>query len=167
MEIKPPAGKTVKNAMTKFTVIESIIDPTDVEAAMSLIKDLVDQPWHLNTEWLARNCWAAVPVESASHFCEHDAELLSEAAKLLDCQECLAVATEPLLPEELCYRVPTTQEGLLEFSHEATALNYLLLPTERSFTVLCTSEHYYIVAGSREFVTKAVVQILSALESRF
>lgn len=136
--------------------IEPITDPATVEAAMSLIEDLVDKPWHLNIEWLVRHRWAAVPVESASHFSERDAELLSEAAKLLDCHKCLAVATEPLLPEELCYRVPTTQEGLLEFSHEATALNYVLLPEDRSFSVLCTSEDYYLVAGSREFVTKAI-----------
>jgi len=134
---------------------------------MSLIKDVVDKPWHLTMEWLARCRWAAVPVESASHFDEKDAELLSQAAASVNCYECLAAATEPLENTILCYRVPTTQEGFLEFSYETTALNYVLLPEDRSFAVLCTSEDYYIVAGPRDFVTKAVGSSIETAREKF
>src|SRR6266404_7984418 len=96
--------------------IQPVTDPAKVKEAMSLIKDVVDKPWHLTMEWLARCRWAAVPVESASHFDEKDAELLSQAAASVNCYECLAAATEPLENTILCYRVPTTQEGFLEFS---------------------------------------------------
>lgn len=136
--------------------IEPITNSVKVAEALALIEDVVDKPWHLNLQWLARNRWAAVPVESASHFDKRDAELLSQASASMDCSECLAVATEPLENSILCYRVATTQEDFLEFSHETTALNYALLPEDRSFAVLCTSEDYYIVAGPRDFVTKAV-----------
>lgn len=147
--------------------IEPINAPNKVEEAMSLIEDIVDKPWHLNVQWLASHRWAAVPVESASHFDEKDAELISQAAASMGCSECLAVATEPLENSILCYRIPISQEGFLEFSRETTALNYVLSPEDRSFVVLCTSEDYYIVAGPREFVTKAVGTSIYKARQRF
>lgn len=142
--------------MIKQTLIKPITDPAEVARAISLIEDIVDKPWHLKLGWLKEHGWAAVPVESASHFFEREAEWISEAARSLGCYECLAVATEPLLPTEMCYRVATTQEGLLEFSRVTGSLNYVLIPEDRSFAVLCTSEDYFIVAGPRDFVAKAV-----------
>ena len=136
--------------------IEPITDPGKVAEAMSLIEDIVDKPWHLNVQWLASHQWAAVPVESASHFDERDAELISQAAASMGCSWCLAAATETLENSILCYRIQISKKGLLEFSRETTALNYVLLPEDRGFAVLCTSEDYYIVGGPREFVTKAV-----------
>lgn len=147
--------------------IQPVTDPAKVKEAVSLIEDVVDKPWHINMEWLARYRWTAVPVESASHFDERDAKLLSQAAASGGCYECLAVATEPLENTILCYKVRAAKEGFLEFSHETTALNYVLLPEDRSFAVLCTSEDYYIVAGPRDFVTKAVGSSIETVREKF
>lgn len=153
--------------MNKQLTIEPLTDPAEVSRLMSLIEEVVDKPWHLKMDWLARHKWAAVPVESASHFDETDAELLAEATTSIGCQECYAVATEPLLPEELCYEVRTTKEGLLDFSTQCFSLNYVLIPEDRSFAILCTSEDYYIVAGPRDFVTKAVGSSLETAREKF
>ncbi|MCP9496889.1 MAG: hypothetical protein MSG64_20925 [Pyrinomonadaceae bacterium MAG19_C2-C3] len=142
--------------MTNRNTIEPVIDQAQVEHAMSLIEDVVEKPHHLRSEWIDQHRWAAVPVESASHFHEREAEWLSKAAAEVGCYECLAVATEPLLPTEMCYRVPMTQEGLLDFSWKCAGLNYVLIPEDRSFAVLCTSDDYFIVAGQGDFVTKAI-----------
>lgn len=142
--------------MTNHLTIEPITDPVQIDRLTLLIEDVVEKPFHLKLEWLEKNQLAAVSVESASHFYEREAEWLSQAALLIGCGECFAIATEPLENTVLCYRVPTTQEAFLEFSRECFSLNYILIPEDKSFAVLCTSEDYYIVAGSQSFVTRAI-----------
>lgn len=137
--------------------IEAVTDRAQINHTMLLIEDVVEKPHHLKSEWIIRRGWAAVPVESpVSHFYEREAEWLSEAAISVSCSECLAIATEPQPFEKVCYRVPMTQEGLLEFGWECGGFNYILLPEDRSFAVLCTSEDYSVVAGPSNFVTKVI-----------
>jgi hypothetical protein len=141
--------------MTDHPTIEPITDPVEIDRLALLVEEVVEKPFHLRPEWLRKNRLAAVPVESASHFYEREAEWLAQAARSIGCGECFAVATEPLENTVLCYRVPATQEAFLAFSRECFSLNYVLIPEDRSFAVLCTSEDYYVVAGSQSFVTKA------------
>lgn len=147
--------------------IRPVTDSTEVKTALSLIDDVVDSTWHLKTEWIASHKWVAVPVESASHFDLRDAECISRAVASLGYSECLGVATEPLENSILCYRVPTTLEAFIEFSRETSALNYVLISEDRFFAVLCTSEDYYIVAGPRNFVAKAVCSSLDTARKMF
>src|SRR5438034_10996889 len=147
--------------------IEPINDPSEIARILAMSDEVVEKPWHLKQDWVALHNWVAVPVESASHFYERDAELLSQAMASLGCSECFAVATERLENSILFYRVLTTLDGLLEFSHETTALNFVLLPDDRSFAVLCTSEDYYIVAGPRNFVAKAVGTTIDTARKMF
>lgn len=140
--------------MTSRTTIEPITDPD--EDAASLIEDVVERPHHLRSEWIIRQGWTTVPMESAYHFYEREAEWLSEAAIASGHNECLAVPTEDFNPALPCYRVPMTQEGLLDFSWTCTGLNYVLIPEDRFFVVLCASDSYFIVAGPTDFVRKAI-----------
>lgn len=153
--------------MNRELIIKLVTDPAEVSRAMALIEPVVEKPWHLRMDWLTTHKWVAVPVESASHFEERDAELLANAAVSIGCEECSAVATEPLLPEELCYTVPTTKKGFLDFSRQCFSLNYVLISEDRSFAVLCTSEDYYIVAGPRDFVIKAVGSSIETARKMF
>jgi hypothetical protein len=153
--------------MSNFTLIHLIADSVKINEAMTLTRDVVDGPWDLNTSWIVAHHWAVVPVESASHFDESDAEHLSNACSQIGCRECLAIATEPLENTVLRYTVETTKEGFLEFSRETTALNYVLLPVGRSFAILCTSEDYYLVAGPPDFITTAVGSSIEAARVRF
>lgn len=137
--------------------IEAVTDQTQIKRAMLLIEDVVEKPHHLRSKWIIRHGWAAVPVESpVSHFYEREAEWLAEASINMGCYECLAIATEPQPSHKMYYRVPMTQEGLLDFGWECGGFNYILLPDDGSFAVLCTSEDYSVVAGPSDFVTKAV-----------
>lgn len=153
--------------MTNSTHIHPIVDSVQVNEAMVLIRDVVDGLWGLKTSWIVAHSWAVVPVESASHFDESDAEHLSNALSQIGCRECLAIATEPLENTALSYTVETTKEGFLEYSRETTALNYVLVPAEPSFAILCTSEDYYLVAGPPEFVTTAVGSSIEAARIRY
>lgn len=90
------------------------------------------------------------------HFDERDALLISGASKRAGVNECFAVATEPLEGLPSCYRVPTSAEGLLAFSRECGTFYFALVPATRLFTILCTPDDYFLVAGPRDFVTGAI-----------
>ena len=136
--------------------IEPIIGSSEIPAAISLVKDVVEMPHHLVDTYLISKKWEAVPVQSASHFNKKDAELLAKAAHFFQTTECIAVATEQLENMTSSYRVEMTQDGLLQFSQECAHFNFVLAPEILTFVILCTVEDYYLVAGPPEFVTRAL-----------
>ena len=148
-------------------LITPIKEPSELDKAFSLIEELVQQLGDLKLGWLINHGWAAVPTEGAMHFNEKDAQRLSDAMIWIGCFECLAVATEPLQETTLCYRVPTTKEGLLEFSWECGSFYFILVPRNRDFAVVCTADDYYVVAGPRSFVEQAVGCELKEARKRF
>lgn len=123
---------------------------------MKLIEGMVEKPYHLNLDWLRARGATAVPVESAFHFDQLDASRLAAALHASGYGECLAVATEELAAMPACYRVETTEEGLLDFSRECGHFNYVLVTEDRAVAVLCTSEDYFVVSGPEHFVAAAV-----------
>jgi hypothetical protein len=131
------------------------------------IDDVVDKPGDFKTEWLVRNNWAAVPVEGAMHFNEEDAHRLSEAIQAAGFDECFAIATEALENFPSCLRVGTSSLGLLAFSRECAHFYFLLTPKTREFGILCTVDDYYVVAGPRSFVNRAVCSSLDEARSSF
>ena len=148
-------------------IITPIEEPSGVDEAFSLIEAVVEKPGDLKLEWLIKHRWAAVPSEGAMHFNEQDAQRMSDAMFWIGCFECLAVATEPLENTTLCYRVPTTKDGLLDFSWECGSFYFVLVPRNRDFAVLCTADDYYVVAGPRRFVEQAVGCELRVARERF
>lgn len=144
-----------------------ITDPEEVQRLESLIQDIVDKPDHLDINWLINRGWVAVPVESASHFSESDAEKLSQAIQSISCEKCFAIATEPLMNFHHCFQVPTTSEGLLDFSWTCSHFNFVLVSEDKSFAVLCTISDYFIIAGTLEFVKHAVSGNIEAARSEF
>jgi hypothetical protein len=44
-----------------------------------LIAELIEYPGNLKPEWIARQGWTVVPVQSADHFCRRDIERLAAA----------------------------------------------------------------------------------------
>lgn len=134
--------------------IESITDVDQNKSSLLLIEDIVEKPIHLRNEWLTRNRWLAVPTESPIY--EREAEWLSEAAMEANCNECLAIPTELQPLDYPFYRVRMTQTGILDFAWESGGINYLLIPANKAFTVLKTTEDYSVIAGRSDFVTKAV-----------
>ena len=117
--------------------------------------------WSRDSEWLKefidREAWVVVPVESGLHFDSGDAERLSRAARLAGCKQLFAVTLE----EDLCaeesperegslrgvYAVEPTPADLAEFSRVLGSFNYILVAEDFSFAVACITEEYYLIAG--------------------
>ncbi len=153
--------------MIRQAHIKPITDKVKIESALSLVASLIEDPYHLKLLFIRSRNWAVVPVESGSHFISEDAELLSQALHAIDCLECLAISTEPLNPEDMCYRVPTSKAGLFDFSKKLGFLNFALVSEDVSFIILCTVEDYYLVAGQADFVTRAVGKRLQGARRDF
>lgn len=144
-----------------------VTEPELFERVMSLPRDIVEDHFDLKLDWLVSKEWVAVPVDSGMHFDENDIERLSQAAISIGCSQCFAIATEPLGELPRCYQLETTPDDLLAFNRKWGAFNFVLIPETRVFAVLCTSEDYFIVAGTCEFVKKAVGRDISVARAEF
>lgn len=147
--------------------IQAISDQKIIQRFQSAIERLVEKPWHLNPDWIANKKWIAVPMEKGRHFEEEEAKTISHALLFFGYTECFAIATEPMGDYPHCYLVPPTKEGLLDFSKECAGLNFILVPENMSFAILCTSENYNIFAGPSDFVEKAIGTNIAAARAKF
>lgn len=150
-----------------MTKIQAVSDPHMLQKLAAMIADVTDPPWHLKPEWIVKQGWVAVPVEKGRHFEANEAETVSQALQALGCTECLAIATEPMGEYPHCYRVPCTKEGLLDFSHACAGTNFVLIPEDLSWAILCTSEDYNVFAGPLALVESALGTDISTALARF
>lgn len=133
-----------------------IEDLSEVEKLERLKVGIIQEPAHLMSSWLVSKGWIVVPVESAGHFLEKDAECLSRAFQKMGHVELFAIATEEVVEDfPRCFLVDTSEADLMEFSQKCAHFNFALLPADRSVAVLCTTE-YFLVAGPVEFAAVAV-----------
>jgi hypothetical protein len=131
---------------------------TDAELRNRMLQRLgpiVENRVHLNLNWLADKGFSAIPWVSASHLNPEMAKTLSEALLSRGWRECFALATEPLNENMRCFKVETTANGLMDFERTCAHFNFILLPTDESFAVLCTTDDYIVVAGPADFVSSA------------
>jgi len=61
----------------------------------------------------------------------------------------------------------TTKKGLLNLNRVYSHFNVALLPREQSFSLICSTDDYFLVAGPAEFVELAVGSTLAEAYSRF
>ena len=148
--------QTIDNADPKQSIwngplvyIERITDKAQEEFARSLVANFVDDT-HISLSLIQEKNWVVVPVETANHFSEEDAALLSQALHAIDCFECFAIGIG-----FDCYRIPTSEAGLIEFSDEGAHFDYALTDENLSFLIFCHFE-YLLFAGQADFVTKAI-----------
>ncbi len=118
-------------------------------------------------EFLYTVRWGAVPVESAWHFDENDVRLISSAAMVLGERSMYAAPLEPYkgIPERRVFS--TTPNGLSKFQEEYGPYDFLLLGEDRSFSVICTSDYYFVLAGPREFLERAAGLSTTAAIEKF
>ena len=148
-------------------MIEAVIDSKRRETAFAQMRQVAESSYRIDLSAVEERHWVVVPVESASHFNAEDAARIAEACAAIGCEECHAVATEHLVPSMMCYDFKTTQSDLLEFSRECGNFNFLMFPNSMEFAILCTVKNYYLVAGSPQFVAKAVGGNVEAARSEF
>ena len=63
--------------------------------------------------------------------------------------------------------VDATAAGLFLFSEECAHFNFVLLPEDHSFAVVCTTYDFFLVAGSKRFVETATGKGVAAARSDF
>jgi hypothetical protein len=66
----------------------------------------------------------------------------------------IVISNDPLVGEDLVYELSISAEDLAAFSWEFSGINALLLPQSGiELAVLFSTDDYYLVAGTRQFVT--------------
>jgi hypothetical protein len=144
-----------------------ISESTEIERLERMSCEVIAPSPSLNVDWLtAHNC-VAVPVESACHFDWQDAEHLAQAIKLEGVSRCFAICAERLEAFPGYLSLGVTREDLLSFSEECAHFNFLLMPAELSFAVLCTVYDYFVVAGTKAFVETATGCTIAEASRRF
>ena len=147
--------------------IQAVTDVKEIQRIRSLGARMLDGTAQFALSWLTEHRWAVLPFESASHFDEKDASTLSKALTSIGCKELVALATEPLNNFPNCFRVPSSKEGLLDFSENCSHFNFVLVPEHRGFAILCTVYDYFLVGGPVEFVRRAADGDVTGALERF
>ena len=136
---------------------KTITDASKIQLLSEQVKEIVEHSSALNEAWYESKGFVAVPVESACHFDRKQAVTLSKAMIETGYSHCNAVATEPLNEDDPCFiAVRTSAEGLLEFSDLTSHFNYVLIPDDATFAVLCTTDDFFVICGEKKFVNCAV-----------
>ena len=161
--------QTIDNADSKQSMwnrpliyIERITDKAQDEFVRSLVANFVDEH-HISLSLIQERNWVVVPGETSNHFSDEDAALLSQALHAIDCFECFAIQ---VTGGEDCYRIPTSEAGLIEFSDECGHFDYALTDANLSFLIFCHFE-YLLVAGQADFVTKAIGTSIQTARRQF
>jgi hypothetical protein len=150
-----------------MTDFRPTLDQQLIERLAALVAPLLDHPWHLRADALAQRSWLAVPVEKGRHVEPESAQRIAAAIALQTSTACYALATEPTGTQPMAYQVPATDEGLLSFSHECAGLNFILVPTDLTFSLLFTSEDYNLFAGPSLFLERALGTTIASARSAF
>jgi len=117
----------------------------------------VDGQLNFREVFLKSNNWVVVPVESGCHFDDIDIQNLAAALRISDQLALNAVLIDPLATEaESCIVTDANEEGLRKLNREISHLNYVLLPEDCSFALICTTDDYFLVAGQMRFVAKVL-----------
>ncbi len=141
-----------------ITAVRPINDGEDVRLLQESIHLLVRPECQFKSKWITQHRWVVVPrIEHIDH---EEARLISLAARNFGHESCVAVRNEDLANVPACYHVPTTIQGIWEFSDICTLLgffSFVLMPRDRSFAVLTSSAgDYYLIGGDTNFVEEAV-----------
>jgi len=147
-------------------LLRPVHDATTVDAFKRAYVPLIESG-HLSRKVLAARAWIAVPVESGCHFTPADAERMAHAMREDGLETCIAMLTETLVGIEPMVAVPTTVEGLLEFSWLYGHFGWVLGATSPTWAVLCTVEDYYVIAGPKSFVMRALGESVDAGRTAF
>lgn len=120
---------------------------------------------HLDSDFLRSEGWVAVPVESGMHFSAEDAVNIANAMSMKHLAEVNALLNEDLKNISRYLRVDVSKSGIQKFGKEYGSYNYVLVPDDLSFAIICTTYDYYLICGDRRFVECALgMRIPEAME---
>lgn len=117
------------------------------------IEPMLDGPSELSVNMLKANNWAAILVPDGIN--EQDSIYIASAAQEINCSKCIALTTEEGSFNEIV-EVDMIPKGLVNFHLNCRLSYYILFPEDKKFVILDEADFYYIIAGPRSFVEKAV-----------
>jgi hypothetical protein len=133
---------------------QSVESEPDIKAAQQRASALVRRtpPGSFTLSKVAG--WTALPVESAMHFGTVHMERMLSALAAARCAELWAVALEDLGEYPSVYRVAASEAALREFNGQCGALNFVLLPQDSRFAIVCTTDDFFVAVGPPEFASR-------------
>lgn len=121
------------------------------------ISTAVDDSLHFRGEFLRSHGWMVVPVESGCHFDDGDIEALAAGLHFAGKSSIKAVLGDSqAINAPSCVEVDATEEGLRDFNRQHGHLNYLLIPDDCSFALICTTNDYFLVGGQKPIVERLI-----------
>jgi hypothetical protein len=148
--------------------MENIIEIKERKELLKMVDDLIERPDKIKSSILLKNHWVALPMESGSHFDEKQAEKIAEALSALKVKIVYAIQSELWDNSELeIYKFIPTKEEILNFSANSRSSYFVLFSKELSFLIVCSVYDFFVVAGTKEFVTKSSGNDLEASRKQF
>jgi hypothetical protein len=135
--------------------LETISNAKERTSLRARCQQMIESSALLSKTFLNIHKWIAVPVESALHFNDSDAQTISKAILQVGIKCAFAIATENVEESISYFKVPMSSEGLLAFSKQCSHFNYIICPSNEFFAILCTVDDYFLVAGPESFVVDA------------
>lgn len=148
-------------------VLEALYAPDEVDRIRRAAGRVVRRSGRGELTLIKQPGWAAVPVASTDHFSAADEARLLQAMRGSVRRDVWAVALEPLDNFPPAFAVPPNAGGISAFNYECAHFNFALFAGEPSWIVICTTDEYFIVAGSPGFVESALGCDLNQAFARF
>lgn len=137
--------------------------PQDI---LQFVENALNRNGDVRLEYTVRRDWVVVPVESASHFTQEDCRQLAQA--MPDSVKFIyPVPIEDLNDPPDLTRIGCGVDDFMEFDSRCTHFQYALIPDTLSFLIVCTTDDYYLVVGTKEFVEAAVGASLESAIEKF
>jgi hypothetical protein len=138
----------------------------EIRRYQALISEMLEQRIQFKANWLREKTWSVVPVEDAMHFTEVDLERIVIALQRAGYSQCIAIATEPLDPLPICYRVLITKEDFREFNTTCSPFWFLITNEDRSWAISC-NDAYDLFAGDPKLIEAMLGKTIRAAREEF
>lgn len=148
-------------------MFDPVVDPTLTTKLRAYVALVLERPGFLSRAWMRERNYLAVPVESGMHFTDQDIANILVACRKLGLETAYATAAEELWEFPPFWRLSLDEHGLNRFNFECASLNFMVAPEGLEFVLLCTSDDYFIVAGTRSFVEVVTGTSLEEADRRF
>jgi hypothetical protein len=135
-------------------MLSRITDEGSIAEAVARRQVVADGPGDLSERWLLEGNRVALAEESGAHLEADQCVRLEAALRTAFVRRLIAISNDPLVDEDLVYELSISAEDLDAFSWEFSGINALLLPhSGKDLAVLFSTDDYYLIAGTRQFVT--------------
>lgn len=150
--------------------MQPIKEELEVQHYQKLLGEMMERElnrtYEFNPEWIRQHEWKVVPVEDTGHFALEEIAAIVPALKKTGRDECIAIATEPMDPAPICYRLSISEEGLRAFNQECGLFRYVLTDESRIWAISC-NEWYNLFAGNPEILEAMLGQPIDQARQEF